>query len=405
MPLPLGWLRTIGLAGALLIAASAAAAQTADELFDGSTLQEIRLFINSRDLTRLRENYQENTYYTADLLWRGVRVRNIALRSRGGGSRNPIKPGLRLDFDRYVTGQRFVGLTSLVLDNEWQDPAMIRERLAMRLFERLGEPAPRESYCRLFINNEYQGLYAIVEETNGDFATRTLGETGGYVFEYHYIDPFYGEYLGADLAAYVPLFEPRTHVLESNAALYGPIERMLWEVNQEEDAVWRDRVEQYLDLAQFVRHAAIENFVADNDGILGYAGMNNFYLYRSAGSTRHRLFPWDKDNAFLFIDSSVLLRADDNAVFRRAFAYPDLRELFLQTIERCARTATEEDWLSSEIEAQVSLISASVREDRRKQFSNDEFDQAIEFLREFARARPSLALEEVNRIRHAIANP
>ena len=28
--------------------------------------------------------------------------------------------------------------------------------------------------------------------------------------------------------------------------------------------------------------------------------MNNFYLYRFQGTTKHRLFVWDKDQAFLF---------------------------------------------------------------------------------------------------------
>jgi hypothetical protein len=44
-----------------------AAAQTASDLFATDAIQEIRLFINSRDLLRLRQQYRENTYYTADL--------------------------------------------------------------------------------------------------------------------------------------------------------------------------------------------------------------------------------------------------------------------------------------------------------------------------------------------------
>src|SRR5262245_45984929 len=79
--------------------------QTAADLFNPDVVQEIRLSINSRDLRDLHERSQENTYYTADLSWQGLRVRNAAVRSRGTGSRNPIKLGLRVDFDRYTTGQ------------------------------------------------------------------------------------------------------------------------------------------------------------------------------------------------------------------------------------------------------------------------------------------------------------
>jgi hypothetical protein len=384
-----------------LVDAPSASAQTAADLFDSGSLQEVRLFMNSRDLELLRSRYQEDTHYTVDLLWRGIRVRNAAVRSRGSGSRNPVKPGLRIDFSRYTTSQRFVGMTSLVLDNLWQDPAMIRERLAMAMFDRMGQPAPRESFCRLFINNQYQGLYAIVEEPGADFAARATGETGGYLFEYHWVTPYYGEDLGGDLSAYKPLFEPRTHELEADSTLYGPIRELFRQVNLPDDSVWRDRVEQYLDLSQFVTHVAIETFVAENDGVLGYEGMNNFYLYRYAGTTRHRLFPWDKDNAFLFIDKPVLDRADENIVFRRALAYPDLRELYLEVLEQCARSAADEDWLGAEIERELSLIASAAHDDTRKQYSNETFDQEIEFLREFARRRPAIVLAEVARLRAA----
>jgi hypothetical protein len=374
-------------------------AQTAADLFDPSTLHEVRLFMNSRDLAQLRERYRDNTHYTVDLRWRDTRIRNAAVRSRGTGSANPVKPGLRIDFDRYTTGQRFLGLRTLVIDNLWQDPALIREHLAMALFNRLGHPAPLQSFCRLFINNEYQGVYALTEEPNAEFAARAVGDSGGYVFEYHWLMPFYGGDLGNDLASYKPLFEPRTRELEADSTLYRPIRELFREVNAPEDAVWRERVEQYIDLPQFITQAAIETFIAEDDGLLGYVGMNNFYLYRPAGSTRHVLFPWDKDNAFHAVDKPVLDRVDENVLLRRALGYPDLRELYLQKLEESARRAAEEDWLALEIERHTSLIAAAAHDDPRKQFSNEEFDRQIDFLREFAARRSGFVLREVAALR------
>src|SRR5213076_3188223 len=81
-----------------------APAQTVDDLFDQSVVQEIRLSVNSRDLRTLRANTQLNTYYTADLTWKNIKVRNVGIRSRGQGSRNPTKPGLRVDIARFTTG-------------------------------------------------------------------------------------------------------------------------------------------------------------------------------------------------------------------------------------------------------------------------------------------------------------
>jgi spore coat protein CotH len=389
----------IAVLAGVMLAAAPASAQTAAELFDVNTLQEIRLSVNSRDLRELRANFNLNRFYTADLTWRGVKVRNVGIRSRGLGSRNGTKLGLRVDMARYTTGQTLVGLSTIVLDNLWQDDAMIRERLAFTMFERLGLPAPRESFCRLFINNEYQGLYAITEEIDGDFAKRVTGETDGTVFEYHYVRDWRMEDLGG-IASYKPLFEARTHVLDADSTLYNPIQEMVREINGPDDAVWRERVEQYVDLNQFMAHAAVEAFIAENDGLLGYAGMNNFYIYRQQGSKKHRLFAWDKDNAFLFVDGPIAT-SDANVLFRRAMGHADLREIYLSTVEQAARLAAADDFLAFEIERLTALIFDAARADTKKQFDNDRFDLAIQFMREFAARRPALVLSDVARIRRA----
>ena len=372
-----------------------AVAQTAADLFNRDAVQEIRLFINTRDLDQLRTKFREDIYYVVDVQWRNIRVRNAAVRSRGGASRNPSKPALRIDFNRYTTGQRFLGLKSLVLDNLWQHGSFVAESTTMAFFERMGQPAPRESFCRLYINNVYHGVYAVVEAVDTDFVTRTLGEKDGYLFSYQLQERFNGEYLGDELIEYKRRFQPQSHELESDAILYAPIRDLFREINQPEDGVWRDRVEQYLDLRQFVTHVAIENFLAEDDGILGSFSMNNFYLYRYADTSRHRLFVWDKDSTFAFAEFPIFRNAEENMLFRRAMAYRDLFELYLDVLERCAVAATEEDWLEREITRAASLVAPHVRADVRKPFSSEDFDQAVALLQEFARARPSFVLKEV----------
>jgi spore coat protein H len=382
-------------AGLVVAEAASASAQTADELFNSQTLHDIRIFINTRDLRLLRERYLENTYYTADLLWRNLRVRNVGVRSRGVASRSGTKPALRVDFDRYSTGQRFVGLRSLVLKNLWEDGSMMHETLAMSLIARLGHPAPRESFARLFINNEYQGLYVIVESVDTSFLERSYGESSGYLFSFQLGDAFHGEDLGDDLARYKTLFEAQTHEREADSILYVPIRTLFREVNQEIDAVWRERVEQYIDLAQFVTEAGLEAFLAENDGLLGVTGMNNLYLYRPADSNRHRVIPWDKDNAFLLVGYPILTRADENVIFRRAMAFDDLRDLFFQTIEAAARVASEDNWLESEITRITDLIDTAVETDTRKPFSTEAFFESVEFMKEFARSRPEIVRQQI----------
>ena len=65
----------------------------AEDVFDDTRLHDVRLFINSKDLAILRARYRENVNTPADIQIDGTRVRNVAVRSRGGGSRNPTEDG------------------------------------------------------------------------------------------------------------------------------------------------------------------------------------------------------------------------------------------------------------------------------------------------------------------------
>src|SRR5687768_1713107 len=106
----------------VLASAPAGAQTTTDELFRATTLNRVDLELHSADWAKLKENFQANTFYPADFKWNGQTVFNVGIRSRGRGSRNANKPGLKVDFDKYSTDQKFLGLKSLVLDNLTQDP-------------------------------------------------------------------------------------------------------------------------------------------------------------------------------------------------------------------------------------------------------------------------------------------
>ena len=90
----------------------------------------------------------------------------------------------------------FLGLKYFTLDNMWTDVAMIEERVTMLLFGRLGLPVPREAHVRLFINDEYVGLYVAVEALDDVFIERRLGSSTGYLYEFNWLSDYRFQYLG-----------------------------------------------------------------------------------------------------------------------------------------------------------------------------------------------------------------
>ena len=379
---------------AALVGAPLAAAQTPVEPFAQDGLPDLRLFIHSTDLARLRERYLDNTYYPADVEFRGVRVRNVAVRSRGSGSRSQTKLGLRIDMNRYTSGQELFGLRAVVLDNLWQDPTNVRERLAMRLYERLGMAAPREVLVRVYINNAYEGLYTVVEDIDERFAARAFDDGGGTLFEYNWLANWYATSMGPDLAPYQALFSAQTNDELPADTLFGPL-RDLFTASDLSGDEWRARVEPLLDLQQLLAHVAVEAFVSELDGMLGYAGVNNFYMFRPTDSLRHVVVPWDKDNAFFDVTSSVWQRVDENAIVRQVLSFPDLRAGYLDALTRTVDAASEDGWLAAELESMLALVDDAAREDQRKPFPESERAAAIAQLRQFVAERAGRVRAEV----------
>jgi spore coat protein CotH len=395
-----------GAAGlALAVLAPAADAQTLDDFFNNQVLQEVRLQVNSKDLQNLHLHFTEDTYYPADFQWSGVKVSNVGIRNRGGGSRNPSKLGLRVEFDHY-SPTNFLGLKTLVLNNVWQDASMLHESVAMAFFARMGQPAARAAFTKLYVNNEYSGVYLLEEAVDELFLRRTLGERTGYLFEDIYTYPYYGTDLGDNLGPYKTLFEIKDpHTNDSDSLLYQPIRNLFREVNQARAATWLDVVSQYLDLGQFITHIALENFLAEFDGVLGYAGMNNFYIYRSGATTPHRFIVKDKSQTFSGSDYPIFQNADQNSLTIGAFAFDDLRNQYLDMLSQCAASADATDtpgdvgWLEGEIAREANLIRDAAYADPLKYYTSDAFDQDIVNITQFGHARGKFVTTEVGKAR------
>jgi hypothetical protein len=391
-----------------LVPRHASAQDPTAPFFDDSVLQDVRLWINSKDWETLKTNFQSNAYYPADFVWQGTTVSNIGIRSRGNGSRSGVKPGLRVDFDRYATAQRFLGLKSVVLRNNTQDPSNLHERLGMALFRRMGLPASREAHTRLFVNDQFAGVYTIVESVDKDFLDRNFGESKGFLYDYDYDPedlPYYFEDRGTDPALYVPKpFKPETN--ESNPRP-DVIESMVRTINTA-GAAFRSAIAEFIDLNAFVRHVATEVFLAEQDGVIGDWGMNNFYLYRPPTSNLFSFVVWDKSNAFVGgLGYSIWHNITDqppesrNRLMSRALEYADLRTLYLDTLAATAASAAAaadgdpRGWLEREVERMYGQIRTAVLADPAKPYSNELFEASVEELRVFARERGAYVNAEV----------
>lgn len=384
---------TLALVALLAAAPAQAQAQSADELFASQTLQRLDLWVNSADWEKLKVDFQSNTYYPADVIWSGQTVRNVGIRSRGRGSRSGNKPGLRVDFDHYASGQKFLGLKSFVLDNLTQDPSGIHETVAAGFYARLGVPVSRELHTRLYVNNDYAGLYAIVEAVDKDLLARVFGsidgnvQNDGYLYEFKYQEDWRFTNLGSDLEPYKVRFEPKTNESKSDEDKYRPLENLVRLANDTPVERIKDTLGGLLDIPAFIRFLAVQTFLAETDGFLGAYGINNFFLYRLENQNLHTLIVWDADNTFWGPEFSLDLTWAHNTLVDKLMAVPEYSALYLAEVTRAVELAEADGWLDTEIIRQAQRIDQAMKEDPLKPYTQETYEGSLGVMLGFARSR------------------
>jgi hypothetical protein len=201
---------------------------------------------------------------------------------------------------------------------------------------------------------------------------------------------------GDDPSAYIPKpFSPETH--EDDPAP-GPLVEMITSLNRAPGESFEDATSPYVDWNGFLNEVAVESYLAEQDGILGDYGLNNFYIYRSDGSSRFRFIPWDKSNTFFDLNRSVWIHADQVVMMRRAMEIPELRAFYIDALLKAAGAGGPMGWLELTIRQFYSMVADSAHADPYKlcdpnltgtprPCSNEEFDQAVAFMIRFARER------------------
>ena len=375
-----------------------AAMTTSDQLFDDSRVHDLWIRISDADLQRLRQNFEDNTFYRVSVEIGGARVTDVGLRSRGRATRNPAKPGFLLDFNRFTPQQEFLGLKALVLDNAWHDPSMIRERVSMQLVRRLGLAAPREAHARLHLGSarQFAGLYVMVEDIDEQFLRRNYRQDDGYLYEYDRIDGYHLEHI-EDLNEYGKRFKPKNHEKDTPEALFGPLRDLARVVSQSSGSGLVKALEPYLDFDRFLTFVAVSNYLAVWDAFLGDLGMANFSVYRFANSTRFEFIPWDYDNTFTSDGIPPWYNVHKNALMRKVWIDPALREQYLARVLQVAESA--DGWLLQEIDREYAQIRTAARADTLKYRTNQEFEDAIVSMKAFARRRLPRIREFIGQVR------
>ncbi len=171
--------------GALLLVlfAAAATAQRKD-LYDVGTVREFRLYFKQSNYwALLKQNYASKTNIEADMKVDGVTYPRVGVRFRGNTSyrRLPVgseKAGFNIETDLYIAGQDLYGYEHLNLNNGYHDPTFMREVVTYQISRRY-MCAPKANFVKVYLNDNYWGIYINVQQPNSDMMKEWFRSSGG----------------------------------------------------------------------------------------------------------------------------------------------------------------------------------------------------------------------------------
>lgn len=162
----------------VLVGALSFQAEGQKDFYDVATIQEVRIQIAADNwkylLDSLRYNGEE--LLRADVSINGKDHKAAGVRYRDGRSFTPNgnRNGLIVD----LGGQTYQGQATLNLSSALRDPSLVREVLASEI-ARTYFNAPRANYAKVFINNQYYGLFVNVEPVDDAYLKRAYHNTTG----------------------------------------------------------------------------------------------------------------------------------------------------------------------------------------------------------------------------------
>jgi hypothetical protein len=372
------------LVASLLLGSHSFSQSNGNEMFDNTYVHEIRFTFEQENFWDSLEYY----YYVAvviegvqDMLASveidGTFIDSVAIRQKGQFSNwgsDGLKEPFKVDFNEYVPGQKYDGLKKLNLQNGFADPSFMRDALSYKLMRDVGIAAPRTSYARVYLNDEYWGLYLLVEQIDDRFLKNWYEDNDGNLFKCMTNTEI--TWLGTDKEDYRGEFQ-----LKTNEELddWSEFIHFVDETRQIDE--FDDSISTVLEMDNFLHVLAVDVLINNRDAY--YSNGRNFYLYYDSTAQAFQWIPWDYNFAFSDVVWDVWLNYDGwgpgaRPLLRNVMNSDLYREQYFDHLCMLIDNYFSLENYESFIDETEALIADAMEEDPNKFQTTEEFHNNID---------------------------
>lgn len=330
-----------------------------------------------------------STYIPAQVIIDGSTLDSVGIQFKGNSSYYNYpgnKKPFTLSFDEYKSEQKYDSLSSINLNNCYQDPSFMREKLFLDFLNSKGLYAPRSNYAKLYINGVYSGFYQIGERINKPFCKDRFGNKGGNLFKGDGSGSACADlkYQGTSQASYYGCYTLKTNKTANN---WSDLINLTNQINNTTTVQFKDSVDTYLNANSFIGAWAACNMFVDFDSY-AFRFIHNYYIYHNTATNKFEWITWDASTVFgmdvpgsvASIEQKSIFYIEPNAADRplanRMLNDTAYKNQYLNYICDFLNTF-QPSVLNPKIDSLYALIKADVYADPLKMYSNNEFDTNI----------------------------
>ncbi|MHC4812906.1 MAG: CotH kinase family protein [Planctomycetota bacterium] len=386
-------MRSLHLVAVVLVPALILPAQSKG-LYDVDTVRTFYLTFSQQDWwVQLGRNRTSKTELPATLTVDNRLYQQVGVRFRGTSSYFATGPSQKKSFnltmDSFLPGQTLMGYDSLNLSNSFNDPTFMREVLSYQILRQY-MPAPQASFIKLYINNEYWGVYINVQQPDKRMMGEWYAESAGNRYR---CDPprssGFGksalQYLGSNVSAYQAAYELKT---TSNPKPWTDLIQLCNVLNNSGAAKLPQELPKVFNVDQALWYLALNITMLNLDSYVGRG--NDYYLYNDERNGQLVMLPWDMNESFGGFGAGMSLTARINVspywnstnsssrpLLYHAFQVVEWRQRYVTHIHTIVQQSFNWPAVGALVTKYQKMIDADVKADTKKLYTYQQFQDNV----------------------------